>query len=198
MNRSHIAPAPVAACLAGCLAFAPPVLAHHHDESPAEEHAGENGNTRAAAAAHDEAGTLAGDELPANDLSTALGSKISSPSLSGGSLHASPKILNNTTVSNDLKAALEPRAKPAVPASGDPAVAAAPPSATVAAPETIDLQIAPTETALPEAGPARVEGAPARPGGPGSFLPLLGVGAFALAAGFIVARVLRGRGGRAS
>lgn len=172
-----------------------------HDEDGHERSDKEN----SAEAAHQHTAPADADALPGNDLSTSMGSKISSPTIASGSLHASPKILNNAGLSNDLKATLQPDLKPAIApsASGDPVAAPAqavktpaPTEAAVPTPNTFDLEVAPQgEASLPEAGAQKAAEAPARAGGLGSLLPLIGGVSLALVGGFFASRLIGGRSG---
>lgn len=185
-----VVPALAALLLAGAAAV--PADANHDEDSP---------GLPAAEAAHDETTPVDADALPSNDLSTSMGSKISSPAAPSGSLHASPKILNNAGVSNDLKSVLQPTPKPApAPAGSANTPAAAAPlsgpvtgSAEPAGAQTFDLEIAPPEAALETDAP-KAGGVPARPGATRLFLPLLiGVGALVIAGGLFAARLLWSR-----
>lgn len=186
-----VVPALAALLLAGAAAV--PAAANHDENSP---------GLPAAEAAHDETTPVDADALPSNDLSTSMGSKISSPAAPSGSLHASPKILNNAGVSNDLKSVLQPTLKPA-PAPAGPAdtpAAAAPLSGPVtgsaepAGAQTFDLEVAAPDASLPDAGGPLADGVPARPGATRLFLPLLiGVGALVIAGGLFAARLLWSR-----
>ena len=176
--------------------------------APAYANHDENATTPATAPAQE--GAPAPDEtvypeaMPTNDLSSSAASKISAPALgAGGSLHASPKIMNNTGLTNDLKSTLR-KAQPAIapgkpPVAGNAApipaepVAAAPSAAPAgnAEPEGYELQVAGSGASGAPAAVDASEPAAPRPGSP---LPaLIGLALVAVGGGFVVARMLRAR-----
>jgi len=166
--------------------------------SPASADHGQEGAAHAEGA-HDEIAPVDPNALPANDLSTSMGSKISAPVTVPGSLHASPKVLNDVGVSNDLKSVLQPGPKAAIPppeaaesavgALASPAPTTSPAEPAEVEPKSLELEIAPQgaasagETLAPTAAETPVQQGAAR-----FLLPVLGIGAVLVIGAIVVLR----------
>lgn len=195
---------------------APHVLAHHHDgeeaasaEAAAPAEAQEEIAARAAATPPGAASAdaISVDGMPVND-AAAFGTSISAPDLAPAvSLHTTAKILNNSSVSNELKEALKANAlegpAPSVaPPPQDHLGAAAPDAAALgesvpegaARPaEDIRFDVAPAaaRAAEPASGAAPAPGARAGGGGPGLGVALVLIALAGLGGGYYVSRRMR-------
>lgn len=201
------APAAALALVIACALSAAPAFAHHHDEDPGAKAAGDASapETETATAAPAAAEELSVNGMPVNDPAS-FTTSISAPEIAPAvSLHTTAKIMNNTAVTNELKAALKANAldgpTPSVapppqdhlgtPAPADAAPVAAPASAEPPK-DSIRFEVAPQAASDATARTTDGSGAaPASGGRAGLGVALVLLAAAGLGGGYFFSRRMR-------